>query len=80
MRDACGRDDLVDDCEFFRWLTYMVDALDLEREVLFLVDAEREKLLLYNINIGEHRVSQDDYSYGCSGYCYYVACYSKLPD
>lgn len=83
MRDAFGRDDLFYRVEFFRWLIYRVVALDLEREVLFLVDTHAEKLLSYNINTGKHSVIhsviQDDCLLGDSGYCYYVACYSKLP-
>ncbi|CAM0953851.1 unnamed protein product [Alopecurus aequalis] len=79
MRDVFGRDVLVWKFGMLCLLTYAVIALDLEREVLFLFDGDSEKLLSYNINTGKHRVIQDECVVGRSEYCYYVACYSKLP-
>lgn len=56
---------------------YRIIALDLERDVFFLIDKEAIKLLSYNISNG--KLSEIQYCSPSWKYYYYVACYSKLP-
>ncbi|KAL6596327.1 hypothetical protein ACP70R_047691 [Stipagrostis hirtigluma subsp. patula] len=77
MRDAFGRDDFVhyDEVGWDWFCDYLISAIDLEKDLLFLFDYEAEKLLSYGISTGRLNEIQG----GRHCYRYYVACYSKLP-
>uniref|UniRef100_A0ACD5TYN5 Uncharacterized protein n=1 Tax=Avena sativa TaxID=4498 RepID=A0ACD5TYN5_AVESA len=82
MTDAFGRDDLIylhrhGDGELYWNCDYWIIALDLEKDLVFLSDHRREKLLSYNISTGALNEIQDGFE--CCQYHAYVPCYSKLP-
>lgn len=77
MRDAFGRDDFVHYEDGWIWTCdYEIIAFDLEREAIFLVDENTNKLLSYGITTGELNEIKDS----SHRYIYYVPCYLKLPD
>ncbi|KAM0905204.1 hypothetical protein ACQ4PT_017499 [Festuca glaucescens] len=83
MADAFGRDDFVHydgvdgEGNLFSNYDYWIIALDLEKDLVFLSDRRREKLLSYNISTGELNEIRDDFEH-CQYYAY-APCYSKLP-
>jgi len=77
MRDAFGRGDFVHYEDGWIWTCdYEIIAFDLEREAIFLVDENTNKLLSYGITTGELNEIKDS----SHRYMYYVPCYLKLPD
>jgi hypothetical protein len=82
MPDALGMGNNIEFCDDGSWVlrcSYHIVALDFERDVLFLIDKETKKLLVYNISTGKLSKIKDGCLTRTWAYHYYVACYSKLP-
>ncbi|KAI4964291.1 hypothetical protein ZWY2020_006739 [Hordeum vulgare] len=84
MSDAFGRDDLAhyDPSQQCWNCVYEIVALDLEREVVFLLDSQANKLRSYAIRNGELNELDEieqDHEDVYEKFYHYVACYSKLP-
>jgi hypothetical protein len=82
MPDALGMGNNIEFCDDGSWVlrcSYHIVALDFERDVLFLIDKQTKKLLVYKISTGKLSKIKDGCLTRTWAYHYYVACYSKLP-
>ncbi|XP_037454897.1 F-box protein At5g65850-like [Triticum dicoccoides] len=84
MRDAFGRDDLAHyDSSQQCWnCAYEITAIDLEREVIFLLDCWANTIRSYAMSNGElHELDEieQDHEHVYEKFFHYVACYSRLP-